>query len=418
MAKEKQEKEKMMENKQYKYYAFISYRGADVKWAKWFVKKADNYLLPTVTPDDVKAGNHAPSRLKDDDKYLYPVFRDRDNLKSGKLLDQILAAIDVSRKIVVLCTPEAGKSGSWMDDELHHIIKEERIGDIIPLVVDGRIYSIEEYEAVGRSIDDPFPDDCNPYVLRHYMKEHREHADAINYIEIEEQGTRNPERAFIKCVASIIDMPFEDLWDRFGKEQKRKSRLRRLYVAIAVIAACLVGLATWLYTLPVDVTIGLNEASVHNDKLPPLGNAEIIMTVDDVTVKDTIASIDDYAFFEKRPHSDIGKEAHIVFRCKNWLTTDTTLVLSHNMTINIFRDPHPYGDVQFLIWDVDQEKAFPGVRSSINGIEGVSDKEGRVHLTIPLDKQDTLYKVNCGMEHRDNVLRNFPTQPNTALIVK
>ncbi len=407
-----------METKQYTYYAFISYRGADVKWAKWFVKKADNYLLPTITSEDVKAGNRAPSRLKDDDKYLYPVFRDRDNLKSGKLLDQILAAIDVSRKIVVLCTPEVAKSGSWMDDELRHIIDEKRVDDIIPLVVEGRVYSIEEYETAGRSIDDPFPDDCNPYVLRNYMKDHREHADAINYIEIEEQGIRNTERAFIKCVASIIDMPFEDLWDRFGKEQKRKSRLRRLYVAIAVIAACLVGLATWLYTLPVNVTIGLNEASVHNDKLPPLQNAEIIMTVDDVTVKDTIVSIDDYALFEKRPHSDIGKEAHIVFRCENWLTTDTTLVLSPNMTINILRDPRPYGEIQFLIWDVDQEKFFSGVSASINGIEGISDDEGRVHLTIPLHKQDTLYKVNCGMELRDNVLRNFPTQPNTALPVK
>lgn len=406
-----------MDNK-YQYYAFISYRGADVKWAKWFVKKSDNYLLPTITPEDVKAGDRAPSKLKDDDKYLYPVFRDRDNLKSGKLLDQILAAIDVSRKIVVICTPTAAKSESWMDDELHHIIKEKRIGDIIPLVVDGRIYSIEEYETAGRSIDDPFPDDCNPYVFRRYMKDHRDHAAAINYIEFVEQGIRNPERAFIKCVASIIDMPFEDLWDRFGKEQKRKSRLRCLYVAIAVIAACLVGLATWLYTLPVDVTIGLNEASVHNDKLPPLQNAEIIMTVDDVTVKDTITSIDDYAFFEKRPHSDIGKEAHVVFRCENWLTTDTTLVLSQSMTINIFRDPRPYGDIQFLIWNVDIEKAFSGVSASINGIEGISDDEGRVHLTIPLDKQDTLYKVNCGMKLRDNVLRNFPTQPNTALPVK
>lgn len=403
---------------EYRYYAFVSYRGADVKWAKWFVKKSDNYLLPTITPEDIKAGNRAPSKLKEDDKYLYPVFRDRDNLKSGKLLDQILAAIDVSRKIVVICTPTAAKSGSWMDDELRHIIKGNRINQIIPLVVEGRIYSIEEYEAAGRSIDDPFPDDSNPYVLSCYMKEHREHAEAINYIEVEEQGIRNPERAFIKCIASIIDMPFEDLWDRFGKEQKRKSRLRRLYVAIAVIAACLVGLATWLYTLPVDVTIGLNEASVHNDKLPPLENAEITMTVDNVTVKDTIASIDDFALFEKRPHSDIGKEAHIVFRCDNWLTTDTTLVLSKTTTINICRDPHPYGDVQFLIWDVDQEKAFTGVRASINGIEGMSDNEGRVHLTIPLDKQDTLYKVYCDMELRDNILRNFPTQPSTSLPVK
>ena len=403
--------------KEYRYYAFVSYRGADVKWAKWFVKKSDNYLLPTITPEDIKAGNRAPSKLKEDDKYLYPVFRDRDNLKSGKILDQILAAIDVSRKIVVICTPTAAKSGSWMDDELRHIIEANRISQIIPLVVERRIYSIEEYEAVGRSIDDPFPDDCNPYVLRCYMKEHREHAEAINYIEIEEQGIRNPERAFIKCVASIIDMPFDNLWDRFGKEQKRKSRLRRLYVAIAVIAACLVGIATWFYTLPVDVTIGLNETSVHNDKLPPLENAEITMTVDNVTVKDTIASIDDFALFEKRPHSDIGKEAHILFRCQNWLTTDTNIVLSKMTTINICRDPHPYGDIQFRLWNINEAKTYPNTKVSINDHDMMSDKEGRVTYSMPLAEQGIFYIIKSSKVLENDTLY-MPITESTIIEVK
>ena len=403
--------------KEYRYYAFVSYRGADVKWAKWFVKKSDNYLLPTITPEDTKAGNRAPSKLKEDDKYLYPVFRDRDNLKSGKILDQILAAIDVSRKIVVICTPTAAKSGSWMDDELRHIIEANRISQIIPLVVEGRIYSIEEYEAVGRSIDDPFPDDCNPYVLRCYMKEHREHAEAINYIEIEEQGIRNPERAFIKCVASIIDMPFDNLWDRFGKEQKLKSRLGRLYVAIAVIAACLVGIATWFYTLPVAVTIRLNETSVHHDKLPPLENAEITMTVDNVTVKDTIASIDDFALFEKRPHSDIGKEAHILFRCQNWLTTDTNIVLSKMTTINICRDPHPYGDIQFRLWNINEAKTYPNTKVSINDHDMMSDKEGRVTYSMPLAEQGIFYIIKSSKVLENDTLY-MPITESTIIEVK
>lgn len=407
-----------METKQYTYYAFISYRGADVKWAKWFVKKADNYLLPTVTPDDVKAGNRAPSRLKDDDRYLYPVFRDRDNLKSGKLLDQILAAIDISRKIVVLCTPEAAKSGSWMDDELRHIIDEKRIGDLIPLVVKGRIYSIEEYEAAGRAIDDPFPDDCNPYVLRQYMKDHRDHAAAINYIEFVEQGIRNPERAFIKCVASIIDMPFEDLWDRFGKEQKRKKFVRRIMVGAAFVAAVMVGLGTWWYNLPVNVQAHLNETSVHNDHLPPLKDAIVTLTIDNETKRDTLSSIDDVALFANIPHDALGKEAHITVECKDWLTADTTLTLTKDMTINIARDPHPYGDIQFIMWDPISETAVSGIKASIAGIEGVSDKEGRVHLTIPLEKQAERYEVESERPLTRNVLDNFPTTPSTALVIK
>lgn len=403
---------------QYKYYAFISYRGSDVKWAKWFVKKADNYLLPVVTPDDVKAGNHVPSRLKDDDKYLYPVFRDRDNLKSGKLLDQILAAIDVSRKIIVLCTPEAAKSGSWMDDELRHIINEERIGDIIPLVVDGRIYSIEEYEAVGRSIDEPFPDDCNPYVLRCYMKEHREHAEAINYIEFEEQDTRNPERAFIKCVASIIDMPFEDLWNRFGKEQKRKKFIRRISVAVAIVMAAIVALGTWWYNQPVDVRAHLNETSVHNDHLRPLKDAIVTLTIDHETKRDTLTSLDDVALFVHIPHDAIGKQAHITIECKDWITTDTTLTLSKDMTLNIARDPHPYGAIQFMLWNPNTERTYPGVKVSINGHEATADAEGRVRYTMPLAEQSTYYIIKAPMPLENDTLYAESMTESTIIIVE
>lgn len=406
-----------MQTKQYIYYAFISYRGVDVKWAKWFVKKADNYLLPTVTPDDVKAGNRAPSRLKDDDKYLYPVFRDRDNLKSGKLLDQILASIDVSRKIVVLCTPTAAQKGSWMDDELHHIIKKGRVGDIIPLVVKGRVYSIEEYEAAGRSIDNPFPDDCNPYVLRQYMKEHRDHAAAINYIEFVEQGIRNPERAFIKCVASIIDMPFENLWDRFGKEQKRKSRLRRFYYIFAVAIASFIGFGVWLYNQPVDVEVHLNEVSIHNDDLPPLRDAIISITLDNETKTDTIQALDENGLFANIPHSAIGKEVGLAISCPNWIHADTTLILQKNMDVRIARDPSPYGYVQCKLWNQNIEKGISNIAVTIAGISTVTDSDGRFELNIPLEKQQKQYKVSCSIPLENDMLI-MPTTESTILIVK
>lgn len=402
----------------YKYYAFISYRGADVKWAKWFIKKSDNYLLPTITPEDVKGGGRAPKRLKEEDKYLYPVFRDRDNLKGGKLLDQILEAIDVSRKIVVLCTPTAAKSGSWMDDELRHIIAEGRIGQIIPLVVEGRIYSIEEYEAAGRSIEDPFPDDCNPYILRKYIQEHREHADAINYIEFVEQGIHNPDRAFIKCVASIIDMPFEDLWDRFGKEQKRKALMRKIYISAAVAATVVVGICTWLYNLPVDVKVRLNETSVHNEHLPQLKDAIVSITLDNETKSDTVQSIEEMALFANIPHSAIGREASVSISCPpNWLTTDTTVILSEDMTLNIARDPHPYGDIQFKLWNASNEQTYPNTTVSINGHEATSDSEGVIRYTMPLAEQNTSYAIQAPMPLQNDILY-MPNTESTIMIVE
>lgn len=410
----------MLNNKDisgHKYYAFISYRGADVKWAKWFVKKSDNYLLPTITPADVKAGGHEPNRLKAEDKYLYPVFRDRDNLRSGKLLDQILEAIDISRKIVVLCTPAAAKSGSWMDDELEHIIASGRISQIIPLVVEGHIYGIEEYEAAGRSIEDPFPDDCNPYVLRRYMMEHRDHAEAINYIEFVEQGIYNPNRAFIKCVSSIIEMPFEDLWNRFGKEQKRKKRMRRLYTMAAISIAIIVGIVTWVLNLPVDVTVRLNESSVHNDHLPPLHDAVVTVTLDNETKSDTIQSIDSPALFANIPHAAIGKEVRITVSAPDWLPTDTTVVLSKSLTINLVRDPQTYGDIHFRLWNPNTEQTYPGVTVTIAGHETTADAEGMIRYSMPPAEQDTLYNISCSMPSVESQL-TMPHTESSIIIVQ
>lgn len=405
-----------MDNR-YEYYAFISYRGADVKWAKWFVRKSDNYLLPTITPEDVKAGDRVPSKLKEDDKYLYPVFRDRDNLTSGKLLRQIFDAIDASRKIVVLCSIKAAESGSWMDNELLHIIENERIDDIIPLVVEGRIYSIEEYEAAGRSIEDPFHDECNPYVLRKYMKENRERAAAINYINIVEQGVRDPNQAFIKCVASIIDVPFESLWGRFLKEQKRKKRNRRLAIAAAIATTAVVGIATWIYNQPVDVSVCLNESSVHNDHLPPLRDAIVSITLDNETKTDTIPAIDSPALFANIPHSALGKEARITITAQDWLATDTTIILSEDMTINMQRNPHPYGDIQFHLWNPNTERTYPNATVTINGHTATADASGLIRYTMPLAEQDTLYIIKAPMP-LDNDTLYVPTTESTIMITK
>lgn len=122
--------------------------------------------------------------------------------------------------------------------------------------------------------------------------------------------------------------------------------------------------------------------------------------------------------FANIPHEAIGKEARITVECDNWLKTDTTLVLAKDMTLNIARDPKPYGEIQFLIWDANREKALPGVKASVEGIEGVADSEGRVHLNIPLEKQKSQYTVNCEIPLVDNALTGLPTQENTALIVK
>lgn len=379
----------MESQEQYKYFAFISYNYKDTCWGKRVQRKLEGYRMPSTL-----CSEHGWKR-----KPIRPVFFAPTDIQPGGLTEELQERLKASRNLIVICSPNSAKS-EWVGKEIEYFHSLGRTDNIHFFIVDGIPHSGNEDTECFNPITDTLG---LPEILGANVHE-----------KVSPWPWVNRERAYVQLVTKLLCVEFDSIWQRH-KRLMREKCAAWLVGVIAVIAA-LIGV--WIANQPIDVRMHLKEVSVHNDNLPPLGNAEIIMTVDDVTVKDTIATIDDFALFEKRPHGDIGKEAHIVFKSENWLTTDTMVILSEELTIDIRRDPHPYGDIQFLIWDIDQEKTFPNVRASINGIEGISDDEGRVHLTIPLDKQDTLYKVDCDMELRDNVLRNFPTQPNTTLNVK
>ena len=60
------------------YKAFISYSHADERWAKWLQPSMEHYRLPKHLSKDV-IGRTLPKRL-------YPVFRDRSELKLTYLI--------------------------------------------------------------------------------------------------------------------------------------------------------------------------------------------------------------------------------------------------------------------------------------------------------------------------------------------
>ena len=55
-----------MEQKTYKYFAFISYNSADDKWAKWLQRQLENYNLTTIIKNEkgevVKSYNKKPKK--------------------------------------------------------------------------------------------------------------------------------------------------------------------------------------------------------------------------------------------------------------------------------------------------------------------------------------------------------------------
>lgn len=400
----------MDNEQQYRYFAFISYRGTDVEIAKKLQKRFNNFKLPStyVNPFDA------------DNQRMQPVCRDRDNFVGGDVSAQINDAIDHSMYVVMVCTPNMTKHGdqeNYVNDEIRHLIETNRIERLIPLVFDGRAYTPNDYRNAARDIREPFPDECLPFALREWMWQHNDHDFTLNIFNIEEQGERDEDKMFLRCVATILAEEFTKLWDRFKIEQRRRKRTIAISAVTAICLFVAAIIATISITQPIDVRVSVNEVSVHNDNLPPLKDAIVSITIDNETKKDTIESLDAEALFANIPRKAIGKQARLQVACDNWLSIDTTLMLTERVSLGIARDPHPFGDIYFRLWHPSREQTFPGVKVKINGHETTADSEGVITYAMPLCEQCTTYLVSAPFPLADSTL-TMPTTESTVVPVE
>ena len=400
----------MEESKKFNYFAFISYRGADVEIAKKLQRKFYKFKLPStyVNPFD------PTSRI------MKPVCRDRDNFVGGEVLAQIKEAIDHSMYVVLVCTPNMTRNDDqthYVNDEIQHLIDTDRMKYLIPLVFDGRVYSPDDYRKAGRSVEEPFDDDCLPYALRKWMASQVNHDFTLNIFNIEEQGERDEEKMFLRCVATILAEEFSKLWDRFKIEQKKRKKRMILGMACAACVVASIVIAAVAITQPKDVFVKLNEYSVYNENLPDLKDAVVTITIDDYVNFDTIARIEDLAVLDKVPYGYLDKNVHLTFNCKHWMSLDTIVPLKQKMTIDVCRDSCAYGDIYFRLWNEEKGVASPNTIISINGHEVTSDSDGCVKYFMPLVEQDTCYMLNASLPLEENKLY-MPTTESTVIIVK
>ena len=203
-------------NKDKEYFAFISYKREDEKWAKWLAHQLDNYKLPSTLN-----GKELPPSLR-------KTFRDVDELSAGNLPEQIYNALSTSDNLIVICSPRSAKS-EWVNKEIEDFInsKSGNTDHIFPFIIDGIPYS-----------NDPNIE-CFPDKLRNLPEKEERLGGNIN-----EQGGRNA--AVVKVIAGMLGVSFDSLWNKYEREQKRK---RWLGICIAMIVA-LIGIGFgWYYIL-------------------------------------------------------------------------------------------------------------------------------------------------------------------------
>ena len=199
--------------RQYKNYAFISYKREDEKWAKWLQRKLESYKLPSVIR---KESFNIP-------KYIRPVFRDKTDLSGGVLTEQLHNELERSKFLIVICSPNSAQS-VWVNKEAATFIEEGRTEYIIPFIVAGTPHA------------DNVEDECFPDALRNIPSEQE-----LLGINVQEIGR---DKAFIRLAAYMIGVSFDTLWQRHRRQAKRK----RMALVICIMLLMGLGIFYWDYT--------------------------------------------------------------------------------------------------------------------------------------------------------------------------
>lgn len=212
-----------MAERSFKYYAFISYSHKDEAAAEDIQRKLSFYRLPGV----VRRENPLLPQ------HVRPIFRDKTNLNAGLLQESLRSELDVSKFLIVICSPNSAAS-YWVNEEVKHFIEIGRREYIIPVIVGGEPQSA-----------DPALECFCPALKR------TEDGDEFLGIDTIDDRSRKKEQSVARIVAKLLGLDFDTLWNWQLREQKRTTLRRRLIAGAAIIAILVGGMAYWQLKLRV-----------------------------------------------------------------------------------------------------------------------------------------------------------------------
>jgi tetratricopeptide (TPR) repeat protein len=117
-------------NEDARYWAFISYSHKDAAFGRKLHKWLESYVLPQRLVGRETPRGRVPRRLA-------PIFRDREELPAaGNLSAEVRAALQVSRSLIVVCSPAAAAS-PWVAREVETFRALHPERHIFAAIVDG-----------------------------------------------------------------------------------------------------------------------------------------------------------------------------------------------------------------------------------------------------------------------------------------
>lgn len=348
---------------QFKYFAFISYSSHDTKWGKRLHKKLESYSIPSTL-----CKKHGWKR-----KPLNPIFFAPYEIQPGTLSEELKDRLRESRHLIVICSPYSAQS-YWVGLEIEFFHQLGRTKDIHFFIIDGVPNSGDK---TTECFNNKIKELGIPEILGANIRE-----------KVYRWSWLNRERAYVQIVTKLLGVEFDSIWQRHKRMLWQKMTL--WLMGLTAVLAALTG--TWLVNRPVDVEISLNETSAHNNNLPPLHDAVITLMLDNERKTDTLHTMGSTTTFTNIPANMIEKEVRVLFMCEDWCTTDTTLELNKNITLNISRDINAFGHVRFTLYD-SQVTPIAGKTINISGVKATSNAQGVVDAVIPFEKQNVIYKL-------------------------
>lgn len=394
-----------MGKREFEYYAFISYCRADEKWAKWIQHKLETYRFPTALRREYQSLPHK----------IFPVFRDKTDLSSGVLWEQLKRQLEESEYLIVICSPRSAHA-EWVGREITYFQELGRGKNIIPLIVDGEPHAADE---AGECYHQALKNDSDRELLG---------------VSVSELG-RN--RAALRVIASMMHLRYDQLAMRDARRtRRRKAVAAELLVVLLVISAGVVWYEMphnyyyWSYVYQNELPVGLVEISsadrrtAHDyykivkrrNKIIRLERVNSAGTVTDGTV--TLA-IDEYPIIEFQ-YNDNGLDSVIqkdssgnvqimksysqnlgTVDFKNPNNDEKAGMLPSNLGANsgisyfahtsgtseITRQKQEYDDNGFLIQVLYMHDSLDTPACDENGIYGkqyIRDDEGKILQTINL----------------------------------
>lgn len=364
-----------MNNAISKYFAFISYNHKDTAWGKRLQRKLEAYKMPAILCSE-RGWERKP---------IQPVFFAPYEIQPGDLDEELKARLWASQNLIVVCSPNSAES-DWVGKEIRYFHSLGRANRIYFFIVDGVPNSGDERECYNPVIKE--------LGLAGYL--------GVNIHErVFRSAYLNKERAYVQLVTKLLGVEFDAIWQRHRRLLVQKT----IAWSAGVVSVLMALYSAWAINRPIDVSVRFREASAPNLSLPSLKDARVTLALENDTITKTIGGIGECVTFPNIPAKIIGQEVNIILTDSVGLyhRLDTTLLLTEDVSLNVYRNAEKYGVVRFRLLNSQNYLPISGCMLTIEGIEEVTDEDGYVKFEIPLDKQKMKYRISADVPLEDSI---------------